>query len=452
MSKANRILSDDNIGKLLIKLSVPAMIAMFVQALYNVVDMIFVGKGVGSLGIAGITLVFPIQMFVMAVGMLIGIGGASIISRSLGAGNQERADKTLANALSIVIVSAILMSAAGYIFIDELLEMFGASKQTLPYAKDYLQIILIGNVFFPLAMTCNNIIRSEGNAAIAMGTMLISAVLNMIMDPIFIFGLDMGIKGAALATVLAQAATIVYLFYYFYSGKSSLNFHFHNIMPDLTIVPEMLAVGSAAFVRMTAASALVAVLNRTLGVYGGDISIAVYGIINRLAMFALMPIFGLAQGLQPIAGFNYGAKRYDKAKKAVFIAARTATIISTAGFFILMLFPQALISIFTNDQVLLREAVYSLRFVVLSFPLVGFQVIGSSIFQAFGKALPAFILSISRQILFLIPLVLILPRFYGLIGVWISFPFADFLAAVITFIFYSNQIKKFDQAIENMNV
>ena len=357
--KNNHILADDNIGKLLFRLSAPATLGMFVMALYNVVDTIFIGHSVGKLGIAGISIVFPFQMFVMAIGQTLGIGGASLISRSLGAGNIEKAEKTLGNVIFSVVIFGISLAIFGSFFIDKILLVFGATETILPYAREYMQIILFGTILFTFLMSSNNIIRSEGKAKVAMGTMIISAVLNIILDPIFIFSFKMGVRGAAIATVIAQFISVIYIVFFFCSGKSVLKFKLINLKFNIPILKEVFAIGASAFARQSAQSFLIIVLNNSLGLYGGDISIAVFGVVSKLIRFIIMPIFGIAQGLQPIAGFNYGAKQYGKAWKALKLALFSGVTISTLGSLLVISIPGTLMKIFTNDTLLINEGVHS---------------------------------------------------------------------------------------------
>lgn len=444
MNKNSKMLGSESIWKLLFKLSLPATIGMMVQALYNLVDTIFVGRGVGTVGITGITLAFPVQMLVMAIAQMVGIGGASIISRALGEKNIQKAEKTMGNILTLVILISASISILGLIFINPLLSLLGTNPASLNAAKDYLSIILFGTIFFSFSMASNNIVRAEGNAKIAMYTMLISAGLNILLDPIFIFGFNLGIKGAAIATVLSQATTAFYLIYYFFSGKSSIKLHFKNFKLKTNIVTETLAVGSSAFVRQSAGSLLTILLNNILMTYGGVLYVAVYGLTNRLLMFVLMPLFGVAQGFQPIAGFNYGAKNYNRVKEVTKASIITTTILSSIGFLILMLFPNQLLSVFTTDKNLISTASMALKIIILFLPLIGIQVIGATMFQAIGKAFSSLILAMSRQIIFLIPLIYIMPTFFGINGVWISFPISDFLATLLTSILFYFQIKKFN--------
>jgi len=450
MDKRSKMLANDSIGSLLFKLSLPAAIGMIVHALYNVVDAIFVGRGVGVMGIAGIAIGFPIQLAVMAIAQTIGIGAASIVSRSLGARNMERAEKTMGNAFSFAFILGAAVMVFGLIFIDPLLALFGSTKTILPFAKAYLNVILFGSMFITFNMSMNNVVRAEGNAKIAMGTMLIGAITNIILDPIFIFGFNMGIRGAALATVISQGVTFVWLMYYFLSGKSVMKFHIRHLKPDKGIAVEAFSIGASSSVRQISGSVLVAILNHTLALYGGDISIALFGLINRLSMFALMPAFGVAQGFQPIAGFSYGAKRYSRTKKSLYLTIIVATIITTTGFLIMMLFPSQLIGLFTTDQDLIARGIMPLRIIILTFPFIGFMVVVSTLFQAIGKPVQALILSMARQIIFLIPLIFILPRLFKLNGVWYSFPLADFLTMILSVVLFIYEVRIMNKKIEGI--
>lgn len=456
MGERNELLGNESIGKLLMRLSIPATIGMIVQALYNLVDTIFVGQGVGVPGIAGVSVAFPIQMIIMSFAQMFGIGGASIISRSLGANNIEKAEKTMGNVFSLVIILSAIITILGSIYIEPLLILFGATEDILSHAIEYISVILMGSIFFSFAMASNNIIRSEGNARIAMNTMLISAGLNVILDPIFIFdiipiinvpGLNMGTRGAALATVIAQAATVIYLIFYFLRGKSIVKFRIKNLKLDIKLAIEIITIGLSSFTRSVAGSLLAIVINNSLAIYSGSIAIAVYGVIHKLIMFTLMPMLGIVQGLQPIIGYNFGADKPDRVKEALKVGIKIATIISTIGFIILMFFTNTMISIFNNDPDLIEMGTHALRVVVLVLPIVGFQVVGSGYFQAIGKATPALILSMSRQLLFLIPLILVLPRFFGLEGIWAAFPLADFLAVTLTFIVFMRDMRLLDKSI-----
>jgi MATE family, multidrug efflux pump len=442
--KNEHILANDDIKKLLLKLSLPATAGMMVMALYNVVDTIFVGRGVGTLAIAGLSIVFPVQMVVLAIGQMIGLGSASVISRSLGAGDKEKANRVLGSAVTFTFIISLLMTISGLIFIDPLLKIFGVTPAIYPYAYDYMKIILLGTLFFAFAMSTNNIIRSEGQAKVAMTSMIIGAGLNIILDPIFIFVFDMGVMGAAVASVLAQIVAVIYVIFFFQSGKSTLHLKFCCLGLDLKLIKEVVTIGFSAFARHIAGSLIFIAVNNTLKVYGGDMSIAAYGIIMRLLRFLFMPMFGIAQGLQPIVGFNYGARRIEKVQKAYKIAITSASVLALSGFIIIQLFSRLLFGIFTDDKELIEIGSNAIRLMVLAVPLVGFQMVGTVVFQALGKALPALILSMSREIIILIPLILILPGFMGINGVWYASPISDVLSFTFTAIMFYRLVKELD--------
>lgn len=442
MKKNNdEILGTMGIGKLLVKLSVPAMIGMIVNALYNVVDTIYLGRGVGPLAIGGLTIAFPFQMIVMAIGMTIGVGAASVISRNLGSGDRDRAYHAAGTALTISVVLGLMMMIGGAIFLDQLLKLFGASETLLSYARSYLSVILIGIPLISFAMTANNIVRAEGKATTAMVSMLISTGMNIILDPIFIFVFHMGIKGAAIATVISQGLSFLYLLLFFVSGKSSLKLKLIHLVPDFKLLRETVLIGLPAFIRQAGGSVLAVIMNNVLLVYGGDFAISSYGVINKLLMFTLMPLFGIVQGFQPIAGYNYGARKFDRVQQVIKVSIFVTTIMSTLSFFVMMFFPGFLVRLFTTDQQLISLSVSAIRRVVIFIPLIGVQIVGAAFFQSVGKAVPSLILGMTRQIIFLIPLVLILPHFLGLDGVWLSFPGADIGAVTVTFFWLLKELK-----------
>lgn len=419
---------------------------MFVMALYNVVDTIFIGRTVGSLGIAGLSIVFPVQMLVMGVGQMIGIGGASLISRSLGAQNVNRAERTLGNAILCVCVLGIAITVIGLSGSSFWLRLFGASETVLPFARDYFNIILLGTVFRVFAMSANGLVRAEGNARIPMIAMVAGAVLNIALDAVFIVGLRMGVSGAAIATVLAQVVSAAYLMSYYLRHRSSVRIAFRNLAPERSVLREILAIGVSSFVRTTAGSLVIVFVNRSLVAYGGDIAVAAFGVLHRIIMFFFMPLVSIAQGLQPVLGFNYGAERYDRAFRAIEISAIAATILAALSFIIVFFFPAPIIRIFTTDSALVSTGSHGAKLVFFVMYLLGFQMVGSVVFQAIGKAVPAFIIAISRNVLFFLPAVLILPRFLGLNGVWASFPVADSLSFVLTVLLVLPQVRRFRRA------
>lgn len=443
----NRELAQADILKLLIKFSIPAIVGMVVNSLYNVVDRIFVGHGVGSLAIAGITASMPMFNIIMAFGMLFGLGGASLISIRLGQQNHKDAETVLGNGLLILVGTGILITVFGLIYIDPLLHLFGARGEVVPYAKDYLRIILYGATFQYVGFGLNHYIRAEGNPKIAMLSMIIGAVMNTILDPIFIFIFNMGIKGAAIATIISQAASMIWVVSYFFTGKSVLRLRRKNFKINWTVTRRMMAIGSAPFAMQLAASLLNIILNNSLYNYGGEIAMSAIGVIMSVSMLILMPIFGINQGVQPIIGYNYGAERYDRVKKALKLAILIASAITTLGFIITQLFSKQLIQMFNREDLeLLTMGSRGLRIYMFMLPIVGAQIISSNYFQATGKPLLSMILSLSRQVLFLIPAVLILPRLFdlGLTGVWIAGPTADFLAFLVASVLLLREIRQLD--------
>ncbi|OPJ55955.1 MATE family efflux transporter [Alkalithermobacter paradoxus] len=438
-------LGEEKIGKLLLKFSIPAIVGMIVNSIYNVVDRIFIGRGVGSIALTGITVSFPIMIIIMAFGMLIGIGATSLISIRLGEKKGEEAEIILGNALSLLILTSIIMTVLGLIFVNPILIRFGASSTVLPYAREYLVIILMGSIFQSIGFGMNGFIRAEGNPKIAMYTMVIGALANIALDPLFIFTFGMGIRGAAIATVISQAISSVWVLWYFFGGKSSLKIHLKNLKLHMRIVKEIIAIGLAPFSMQIAASVIVVILNRNLYTYGGDSAIAAMGIINSISMFILMPIFGINQGSQPIIGYNYGAREYDRVKETLKYSILASTVICIVGFIVVMRYPENLIMIFNNeDKDLIKIGAHGMKAALRMLPIVGFQIVGSNYFQAVGKAKYSMFLSLSRQVLFLIPVLIIMPKFLGLEGVWLASPISDFLAFILTFIVLFIEMKKLD--------
>ena len=437
------VLDDSRIGRLLLKLSLPTFFGFFVMTLYNVVDTIFIGHYVGSLGIAGLSIVFPIQLLSIGIGEMTGMGGASVISRLIGAGNIPRAERAIGNAITATVVLSVILMLAGLANPDFWLRLMGSSETILPYARDYMTIILIGMFFMTFAMASNNLIRAEGNARTPMIGMIIGAVLNIILDAIFIIPLDMGVRGAALATVIAQLVSVLYFIYYYFSGKSFLKIHTKNLIIEWNILKSILAIGVASFTRMVAGSLSAVFVNRTLSAYGGDLAISAFGIVHRIMMFAIMPGIVIGGGLQPILGFNYGAKRYNKALEAVKIAMIAATACCLVVFMVIYFAPEPFVRIFTPDVELIALSSYAIKLLFLGMPLIGFIMVGSLIFQSIGKATQAFITAVSRPVLFLIPLIFILPRFLQLDGVWWAFPIADGFTFLLTLALLIPQIREF---------
>lgn len=438
-------LGEANIGNLILKFSIPAIIGMLVNALYNVVDRIFVGQGMGSDGIAAISIGFPIMLIIMAFGMLIGLGSTALISIRLGEKNKEQAELIMGNAIILLIVVSLLLTATGLIFLEPLLRLFGASPAILPPAKIYMGIILIGSAFQNLGFGMNNFIRAEGNPKIAMLTMLIGAVTNTILDPIFIFGFNMGIAGAAFATVISMMVSAIWVFLYYRGDQSTLKIRAVNLILQSWVVRQIVALGSAPFVMQVAASGIMALINHRLVTYGGDLAISAMGIVHSTMMLILMPVFGINQGVQPIIGYNYGARQFDRVKQALKLAILAATMVTTLGFILIQGFPQLIIRLFSrSDQELIALGAKALSSFMLCLPIIGFQIVSANYFQAVGKPKQAMLLSLSRQVLLLIPALLIMPRFLGLNGVFYAGPVADLGSSILTGIWLIYEMKHLD--------
>ncbi len=449
MEEKSDFLGREDIKKLLFKLSLPGIIAMVVQAFYNVVDTFFVAKAYGAeesiLAIGGLTVAFPIQMILIGIAILLGTGSASVISRALGAKEIERARRALGNVYSAGLVFGVLFFALSFFDLSPILKAFGATEGIMPFAVDYIRVILGGAITCILGISIQNIVRAEGNARFSMNAMLLGAGLNIVLDPVLIFGFGMGVRGAAIATVFAQGVSALWLLHYFLAGKSAVNFGFEMLKPDIGILKEISAIGAGPFVMDISQSITIIFVNTALAIYGGDVAIAVFGLIFRLFSFVFMPLMGMSFGLQPIAGYNHGAGKPERVVKAVKIAARGAFYFGTAGFLVMFLFPQQLLSIFSSDPALLDLGKTAMRIFVFGMPLVGINIIGSTLFQALGRAKPSFILSVSRPVLFLLPMVILLPRLYELNGVWAAFPVSDLMAFILTLLFLLREHRLFQQ-------
>lgn len=437
MEERAKQLGEEKISVLLRRFSVPAIVGMLVNALYNVVDRAFVGNAGGTLGgengIAGITIAFPIALIMMAFMMLIGLGGNSLVSIKLGEGKKEEAEHILGNAFILLILVSLGVTVLGLIFLDPMLIAFGASPKVLPYARAFMQVILLGTVFQGVGFGMNNFIRGEGNPKIAMLTMLLGAFLNAALCPVFIFGLGLGVRGSAIATIIAQAISAAWVLRYFVSGKSTLKLRRQNLRLNGTVARQIVALGSAPFLLQLGASLVNVILNKSLQFYGSDTAITGMGIVGSIINLVLMPIFGINQGVQPIIGYNYGAKKYDRVREALKLAILSATAIVVAGFVMVEVFPTPIVHIFNRkNPELIDFTVYAMRTFLIFLPMIGFQIISSNYFQASGKPKISALLSLSRQLLFLIPLVLILPRYFGLHGVIWAGPAADLLSSLLT--------------------
>ncbi|MGN1400991.1 MAG: MATE family efflux transporter [Bacillus sp. (in: firmicutes)] len=431
------VLGTESISKLLLKYSVPAIIGMIVNALYNIVDRIFIGHipDVGPMAITGVGVTMPIMTVILAFGMLVGIGSAASMSIKLGQGNKKEAERIIGNATKLLILIGIGLTVLGLLFLNPLLRSFGATDQTIVFAKDYIEIIIIGIIFNLFAFAFTHMTRADGNPKLAAIVMVVGCAINIILDPIFIFVFDLGIQGAAIATVISQMITASWLFYYFTKGSSVLKISLENMKLNKPIVKAIFAIGMAPFAMQLASSLVQVFANNTLMTYGGDMAIGAMTIINSISLFFLMPIFGINQGSQPIIGFNYGAKQYHRSRKALIYSIAAATVILVIGSTLIQLYPASLVGIFNNDPTLTQMAVEGMKIFLFALPILGISVVGPNYFQSIGKARISLFLSLLRQVLLFIPLLFILPRFMGLKGIWVVMPISDSITAIITLYF-----------------
>ncbi|ENZ00413.1 MATE efflux family protein [Clostridium thermobutyricum] len=451
MTKENK-LGTEKVSKLLISFSVPAIIGMLVNTLYNIIDRMYIGniEGVGKLAITGVGITMPIMTIILAFGMLVGIGTASRISIFLGKGDKETAEKHIGNAFVLIIIFSILITIIGLAFLDKILVVFGASSSTEIYARQYMQIIFAGTIVSMLSFGLNHSIRSDGSPKIAMLSMLIGAIINIILDPILIFIFNLGVRGAAIATVISQFVATIWILYYFTKGQSSIKLKKENFKLKKYIVLSIFSIGISPCSMQIAACIVQVIANNSLKHYGGDLAIGAMTIVQSIGMIFLTPIFGLNQGSQPIIGYNFGAKKYKRVKTTVFYGAITATIIVTIGWLVVQLAPQLLIKIFNNDPELLEIAKNGLRIYLLFIPVIGLQIISSNYFQSVGKAKISMFLSLLRQVILLIPFMIILPRIFGLNGIWMAGAISDLLSAIITCCIFYNSLKKLNKENDNI--
>ena len=443
------VLGNAPIGKLLLQYSIPAIIGMTLTSLYNIIDSIFIGHGVGALAISGLAITFPLMNLLIAFCTLVGVGGATISSIRLGQKDIKGAEDILGNVTILCIVNAIFYGGITLIFLDDILYFFGASESTLPYARDFMQIILGGTIVTHMYLSLNEVIRASGYPRRAMTIMLTAVVLNCLLNPLFIFGFGWGIRGSAAATVLAQVAALSVSLIHFSSRGSFIRFERGIFRLQASVVGKIFSIGMASFLLHLCASAVVIVVNKSLREYGGDVAIGAYGIIYRVAMLFLMIVSGLNQGMQPIVGYNYGARRYDRVLKVLRQTVVCAVCVTTTGFLLGQLFPRQVAMLFVDAadgaaaERMISTAAEGLRIVLCVFPIVGFQIVTSNFFQYIGKPHKAIFLSLTRQMLFLIPLLLVLPPHLGTLGVWMSMPIADGTASLLAAVLLFYQVRKF---------
>jgi putative MATE family efflux protein len=425
-------LAQANVGRLMLKYFIPAFIGVFLNALYNIVDRIFIGQGVGAEALSGISVIFPVMLIMMGFGMLIGIGTGVLVSINLGKKKKEMAEQTIGTGFSLMVLVSIIIMFVTYILKKPILHSFGATPETFQFANDYLNIILAGTTFTVVGFSLNNVIRSEGNARIAMVSMILSSVTNIVLDYIFIFWFDMGVKGAALATIISMFVLMVWVLLHFRGNRSVVKLKNKHIRVDWDIMTEIISIGMAPFSMQIANSLVQGLLNKKLIALGGDLAVGAMGIINSVLTLFIMAIVAINMASQPIIGFNFGSKSVHRVKESLRISLIAASVIALVAFVIIEVFPGAIVKLFNDDsQVLYDISVNGIRLVILALPIVGFQVVASNFFQSVGKAKIATFATLFRQVILLIPLILIFPGFWGINGIWIAFPVADTLSALV---------------------
>lgn len=435
-------LGTENIRKLLLQYAIPSVIAMTASSLYNIIDSIFIGQGVGALAISGLAITFPLMNLAAAFGSLVGVGASALMSLRLGQKDYDSANAILGNVLVLNLILGSLYTLAVLLFLDPILLFFGASNDTLPYARDFMVIITTGNVVTHIYFGLNALMRASGNPVRSMYATIFSVVVNIILAPLFIFVFHWGIRGAALATVIAQTSMMLWQLHYFADRKRYIHIRRETFRLQFKIVRDSMSIGLAPFLMNMTASAIVILINQSLIRHGGDMAVGAYGIINRIAALFVMIVLGLNQGMQPIAGYNFGARQYERVTAVLKLTVLIASGIMTLGFLISELFPHAVASVFTSNKELIDIAAPGLRTVMLVFPLVGFQMVASTFFQSIGMAGKAIFMSLTRQVLFLLPGLLIFPALFGVRGVWISMPVADTLSSMVAVYMLTVQYRK----------
>lgn len=438
-------LGTEKIGQLLLKYSLPAIIAMTASSLYNMVDSIFIGHGVGALALSGLAITFPLMNLSAAVGAMVGVGAATILSVRLGQKDYSSADRIFGNCFVMKILTGIIFMALCLIFIDPILRFFGATDNTLPYAKDYIIIILLGNSITHLYFGQNALLRSIGKPKMAMYCTIITVVLNAILDPIFIYTLNMGIQGAAIATVLSQTVCLCVQLKIFSNPNEVIHFKKGIYGLKKRIVKDILSIGMSPFLMNSCACLVVIFVNKGLLMYGGDLAVGAYSIVNRIGFFFAMIVMGLNQGMQPIAGYNYGAQLIPRLMKVYYYTMALATIVCCIAFIVGVFFPGLCVRMFTHDEELISMATPAMVLYTCTFPVIGFQMVTTNFFQSIGMAKISILLSLTRQLIFLLPGLIILPHFFQLFGIWYAIPLSDFLASVMTAIVFFIYRHKFNQ-------
>lgn len=444
--KTPTALGTESIGKLLMQYAVPAIIAMTASSLYNMVDSIFIGHGVGTMALSALALTFPLMNLGAAFGALVGVGAATLISVKLGQKDYDTAQRVLGNVFVLNILLGLAFTVIVFPFLNPILYFFGGSDETVEYARQFMEIILLGNVVTHLYLGLNAVLRASGHPKQAMYATIATVAINTILAPIFIFMFDWGIRGAAIATVSAQVIALLWQLKQFNNANELLHFRRGIFRLKRKIVFDSLAIGMSPFLMNLAACLIVILINQGLKKYGGDLAIGAFGIVNRLVFIVVMIVMGLNQGMQPIAGYNFGAKLYDRVNKVLKLTIIYATCVTTFGFLVGMLAPNLVVGIFTSDAELTELSATGLRITVMFFPIIGFQMVTSNFFQSIGMAGKAIFLSLTRQMLILLPCLLILPHSFGVAGVWYSMPVSDLLASLIALVMLVYQFRKFKTA------
>lgn len=438
-------LGTEPIGKLLTQYAIPAIIAMTASSLYNMADSIFIGHGVGAMGIAGLALTLPMMNLAAAFGSLVGVGASTLVSVKLGQKDYKGANNVLGNVFMLNLLMGVAFTVVFLLFLDPVLYFFGASEQTLPYARDYMRIILYGNVVTHMYLGLNSVLRSSGHPKMAMAATLLSVVVNCLLNPLFIFALGWGIKGAAWATVFSQLISLSWQFLHFLRPTQLLHFRKGIYRLRKELVGAIISIGMSPFLMNLCSCLIVLLINWGLKEHGGDMAIGAYGIVNRIVFLFIMIIMGFNHGMQPIAGYNFGARQFQRVIDVTKLTMKWGTGISTFGFILCQFFPAFIVGFFTTDAELTRAAVYGLHIDFAVFPIVGFQMVATNFFMSVGLSKMAIFLSLTRQMLFLVPCLIVLPRFWGTFGVWVSIPIADLTATIVTVIVLLRQFRKFRQ-------
>lgn len=442
-TKATLLLGTQPVGKLLMQYAMPAVIAMTAASLYNIIDSIFIGQGVGALAISGLAVTFPLMNLSAAFGAMVGVGASTTMSVKLGQKDYATAENILGNVIVLNTIIGITFTVLALIFLDPILYFFGASDETIKYARDFMFVILLGNVFSHLYFGLNAVLRAASKPKQAMYATIFTVVVNTLLDPLFIYTFHMGIQGAAFATVLAQFMALMWQLKLFSNKNELIHLKAGIFRLKKKIVNNIIAIGLSPFSMNVCACLVVIFINKGLQRYGGDMAVGAYGIVNRIGFIFVMFVMGVNQGMQPIAGYNYGAQQSDRVRKVLNYSIIAATIITTIGFIIGEFLPWQCARLFTTDSELIKMSVNGMRINMLAFPIIGYQMVVANFFQSIGKAGISIFLSLTRQLIFLVPLLIIMPHIFGVDGVWYSLPISDTLAAVMALIMIVRQIKKF---------